>query len=522
MEIRSERRKELWSRGKTKKVWIRFVVISIIFLCVLATTGKVSAIALKNPVMNSSGTSSVWDCVYFGRYPQASDGKDGFLVEPIKWRVLKVSENEVWLIADKKLDVIPYHKTLTAVYFEDSYLKNWLNTVFLDTAFTEEEQAEILDFYYGKVHIPSKQEISYAVYGFINNSSRSAINTDYVIDRFEEYANPSELPFVLNAPDTFGAYWLREPVGADGVPCVVRGTGYGDVQSYGSITSEIVGVRPMIRLNTAAKGWSYAGKLNNFGNKVKEVQTITGSNSFEKTYGAAPFSLGAKAKGKLTYQSDKPGIAAVSSGGIVTIKSAGTAHITIKAAATDDYEAAEKTVQIKVEKAKQAISARNLKKTYGAKPFALRASAKTKLTYKSSRPKVAKVSAKGRVSIKNPGKTAITITAAETSQYKKANRKIWLNVKLKRPTLKVRSIGKRRFRLTWNKVPGADRYQVYMYDRKKKKYVRKITKKAKHRFAIHGNVKKGKLYKYKVRAYRKVSGKKVYSAYSVVKKKRVK
>ena len=303
---------------------------------------------------------------------------------------------------------------------------------------------------------------------------------------------------------------------------MVRGTGYGDVQSYGSITSEIVGVRPMIRLNTAAKGWSYAGKLNNFGNKVKEVQTITGSNSFEKTYGAAPFSLGAKAKGKLTYQSDKPGIAAVSSGGIVTIKSAGTAHITIKAAATDDYEAAEKTVQIKVEKAKQAISARNLKKTYGAKPFALRASAKTKLTYKSSRPKVAKVSAKGRVSIKNPGKTAITITAAETSQYKKASRKIWLNVKLKRPTLKVRSIGKRRFRLTWNKVPGADRYQVYMYDRKKKKYVRKITKKAKHRFAIHGNVKKGKLYKYKVRAYRKVSGKKVYSAYSAVKKKRVK
>ena len=153
-----------------------------------------------------------------------------------------------------------------------------------------------------------------------------------MIDRFEEYANPSELPFVLNAPDTFGAYWLREPVGADGVPCVVRGTGYGDVQSYGSITSEIVGVRPMIRLNTAAKGWSYAGKLNNFGNKVKEVQTITGSNSFEKTYGVAPFSLGAKAKGKLTYQSDKPGIAAVSSGGIVTIKSAGTAilRLTVK------------------------------------------------------------------------------------------------------------------------------------------------------------------------------------------------
>lgn len=522
MEIKLKIRRDLRNSGKAKRIRMMLMVIGIVVLCLFTTTQKASAASLKNPVINSSGTSSVWDCVYFGRYPQSADEKGEFLVEPIKWRVIKVSGNEIWLIADKKLDVIPFHKTLTAVSFEESFLRNWMNTTFFDTAFTEEEQEAICDSYYGKVHIPSKQEVSNAVYGFINNSSRAALNTDYAVDRFKEEINPTDLIFVLNAPYSFGAYWLREPVDADGIPWVVRGTGFGDVQHYGSATSEIVGVRPMIRLNTAAQGWSYAGKINNLGNEVKEAQTISGSGSFTKTYGASPFSLGAKAQGRLTYESSNPGVASVSSSGIVTIKSAGTANITIRAAATDYYEAANKTVRITVAKAEQKISSKSLVKTYGANPFALQASAKTKLTYKSSRTKVARVSAKGTVSIKNPGKTAITITAAETSQYRKSSKKIWLNVKLKRPVLKVRSIGKRKIRLTWSRVPGADRYQVYMYDRKKKKYVRTITKKAKHRFAIHGNVKKGKLYKYKVRAYRKVNGKRVYSAYSVVKKKRVK
>lgn len=510
--------------GKLKGIAAAFIIMGALFLWAGANTVQVSgADELENPAINSAGTASAWDCVYFGSYPQSSDGSGGYLTEPIKWRVIKISEASMTLLADKKLDVVPFHSALCGISFQDSDLKQWLNTEFMNTAFTEDEQSAILDTFYGKVHLISKSEVSNAAYGFISNHSRSAFNTNYTTAQFMKGAsNEGELAAMGNVPLTYGAYWLRDAASSQGESWVVRGTGVGEVQCYGWVNSKITGVRPMIQINPDSAVWSYAGRVNNLGNEVKAGQTITGNDSFTKVYGNAPFALGAKAKGNLTYRSDNPGVASVSAGGMVTVKSGGTANITIQAAETLKYQAAEKTVKITVRKADQAISAQNMVKTYGAKAFSLKASAKTKLTYKSGSSKIASISPQGMVSLKNPGKTTITLTASETPQYKKAVRTIRLQVKLKKPKLKVRSVDKRKIRLTWSKVPGADKYQVYCYDRKKKRYVRKITKSAKKRFAIHGNVKRKKVYKYKVRAYRVVDGKKVYSEYSSVKRGRAK
>ena len=88
----------------------------------------------------------------------------------------------------------------------------------------------------------------------------------------------------------------------------------------------------------------------------EQDQTISGTTTFNKKYGDKAFSLGAKAKTKISYKSDKTSVAAVDSKGNVTIKGAGTAKITITAVAGNGYKEAKKTVTVKVARGNQTVS----------------------------------------------------------------------------------------------------------------------------------------------------------------------
>lgn len=78
----------------------------------------------------------------------------------------------------------------------------------------------------------------------------------------------------------------------------------------------------------------------------KADQKITVSKSFSKTFGTGTFSLGAKAKGNLSYKSSSRKIISVSSSGKVTMVDPGDAVITVTAAATDKYKAASAKVKV--------------------------------------------------------------------------------------------------------------------------------------------------------------------------------
>lgn len=88
--------------------------------------------------------------------------------------------------------------------------------------------------------------------------------------------------------------------------------------------------------------------------KKAEAQKITGTASYKKTVGAKAFKLNAKAKTALTYTSSNKKVATVDKNGKVTIKGAGKAVITVKAAATSEYKAATKKVTIQVTAKKSA------------------------------------------------------------------------------------------------------------------------------------------------------------------------
>ena len=146
----------------------------------------------------------------------------------------------------------------------------------------------------------------------------------------------------------------------------------------------------------------------------------------------------------ITYTSSDPSVATVSTSGKITAKKKGNTVITVQ---TYNGKKAQMKVDVKVDVAVRTVSLSDKKLTLGAgEKYQLNASIRPKnatdqkLTYKASGNKV-KVTGKGLVTAKKPGKATITVKAGNgkkatvTITVKKAPKKVTLNAKKK--TLKV-------------------------------------------------------------------------------------
>ena len=146
----------------------------------------------------------------------------------------------------------------------------------------------------------------------------------------------------------------------------------------------------------------------------------------------------------------------------------------------------------------------------------VKASAKGKITYTSSNKKVATVNKKsGFVTAKKPGKVQIKVTAAATANYKKGTGTITLIVVPATPTVKKAAAYKTKaIKVSYKKVSGASGYQITYATNKAFKNAKSTYVSSKKSSAVIKNLKKGKKYYVKVRAYKKINGKKFYSVYS--------
>lgn len=258
-------------------------------------------------------------------------------------------------------------------------------------------------------------------------------------------------------------------------------------------------------------------------NIKKDDQDIGGDVAFYKTYGCEPFDLGIIAQGKCAFASSNVKVASVSDKGTVTVNGAGVAVITITSAATGNYNEAVKTVTITVEKASQTIKCKkSISRTFSFETFNIGAVSATDCIYQSSNEKLVTVNEFGDVTLKNPGKVTVTITAKGSDNYRSAVKKITISSKLKKPVIKAKALKGGKVRLSWKSVPGAKGYRIYIYDKAKKKYVHRLTKKASVKSVTHRGLKKGEIHRYKLKAYRTVGSKRVYSSYSAVRSVKVK
>ena len=85
---------------------------------------------------------NIGEIILFGHYEQDNNITNGR--EPIAWRVLEAESNHVLLISEQNLDSQPYNNQYISVTWETCRLRKWLNSYFVDTAFTHEEQKSIL------------------------------------------------------------------------------------------------------------------------------------------------------------------------------------------------------------------------------------------------------------------------------------------------------------------------------------------------------------------------------------------
>lgn len=252
---------------------------------------------LHNPVnteADGSGTTT-WDCVYFGHYLQEDTNGDGKVDEndekqPIKWRVLSVSGDDAFLLADQGLDCQTYNKTGTEVTWETCTLRSWLNGYdssnnvdekdyssdnFINTAFTMGERNAIQYSWvvnndnpsYGteggnstadKVYLLSTEEASTAAYGFDSKFTGSSTTREM---RATEYAvQRGTGVYTVTGYAGNNSWWLRSPGSDSRDASEVRYDGWGNC--YCDVNHSVVAVRPVLHLNLSYSNlWSYAGRV---------------------------------------------------------------------------------------------------------------------------------------------------------------------------------------------------------------------------------------------------------------------
>ena len=181
----------------------------------------------------------------------------------------------------------------------------------------------------------------------------------------------------------------------------------------------------------------------------------------------------------------------------------------------------------KPQKKAQSIKVGNMVKTYGVKPFSLRATAlgKAKLSYASSNRKVASVASNGKVTVKGCGVAKITVRAAETKDYRAASKTVTLTVKPRRVSLvSVKSKKKKTVFVKWKRDAKASGYLIECAtDRNFKKQKTKITvSRSKTVSATVKKLKAGKRYYVRVCAYTKNGKKKIQGDWSKLKTVKVK
>ena len=93
---------------------------------------------------------------------------------------------------------------------------------------------------------------------------------------------------------------------------------------------------------------------------------------------------------------------------------------------------------------------------------------------------------------------------------------------MKKPELKTKISGSRTVTLSWKDIAGARGYKIYVKEPDSSKYRCRITRKSSVRSVTHKGLKRGEIYRYKMRAYKITNGTIEYGPYSEVRSVKVK
>ena len=200
---------------------------------------------------NLFSNSQVGDYITFGHYEQDNNMANG--AEPIEWLVLGREDDRILVISRYGLDCQKYNSSANSVTWEMCTLQSWLNSSFLNTAFTAEEQAVI-----PRVTVNAEQNRSYST-----NPGNSTQDQVFLLSIMEvqkyfttdmarrceatEYAKARGCYVNTNYNTCW--WWLRSPGRQSDYAAAVKTDG--SVISEGSfVANDGAAVRPTIWINT--------------------------------------------------------------------------------------------------------------------------------------------------------------------------------------------------------------------------------------------------------------------------------
>lgn len=254
---------------------------------------------IENDPFVKSGKKVIWDCLWFGKYPQRQiTQEDGaiysvlkneinwdlnndviingskyhktennyFKYEPIKWRVLHYENSEAFLLADAILDSQPYHSENEEIDWEKSSIRAWLNNEFINKAFSNEENKAI-----NTVELINKDNSKYGTQGGKNTSDKLFLLSLSEVDETEEskeygfWDKKTRKCKNDNFSEETYFWWLRSPGNSSHDAAGVYY--YGWVFGYGYDVQEPAGgIRPALYLNLSSSDFfSYAGTISSEG-----------------------------------------------------------------------------------------------------------------------------------------------------------------------------------------------------------------------------------------------------------------
>ena len=251
-----------------------------------------SSEGLHNPVVKTAVLA--WDTITFGNYWQEDTNDDGETntddeKKPIRWRVLSVEGDDAFLMADQAIESRPFDEEGSAVTWEKCSLRKWLNEDFIKEAFTEEEQAAIMETTVvnkdneeynteagadtqDKIYLLSIDEAADTQYGF-EESDKAA---------FHRTSPAREVAQTMYSSEAYNAFfwWLRSP-GKEN--CVSNVGMAGDGDSEGTFAQTYGAVRPVLHLKLSDHVWEKAEKLEVQGQMLSVWDCVTFGNYWQES-----------------------------------------------------------------------------------------------------------------------------------------------------------------------------------------------------------------------------------------------
>ena len=226
--------------------------------------------------------------IWFGSYKQSGSKTDGYSVDPVKWRVLSNADGKLFLLSDQNLDVFFYHERYRPTTWETCDMHKWLNDLapyedydtanFMRNAFASGELGAVLttdvqtdgsNATQDKVFLLSVDDVQNAAYGFTDDASRLAVNTQYV-------AGGGAIRQGMNAAGTADYWWLRTQGAFDDRAAIVNNTGYLDTHGY-DVYNNGIAVRPAFNLDLSKVLFTSAAEGGKPDGGLQELPKYTGS-----------------------------------------------------------------------------------------------------------------------------------------------------------------------------------------------------------------------------------------------------